>query len=31
MDRRPIIRIMFIGLVLSLIILTVWFFTYGNI
>ncbi|MEX1116971.1 MAG: hypothetical protein WEB53_17125 [Akkermansiaceae bacterium] len=31
MDRRPIVRIMFIGLLISLIILTVWFFTYGNI
>jgi len=31
MDRRPIVRIMFIGLLLGLIILTVWFFTYGNL
>jgi hypothetical protein len=31
MDRRPIVRIMFICLLVCLLILTVWFFTYGNI
>lgn len=31
MDRQPIVRFMFIGLLVSLIVLTVWFFTYGNI
>jgi hypothetical protein len=31
MDRSPIVRFMFIGLLVGLIVLTVWFFTYGNI
>jgi len=30
MDRRPILRLIFTGLVLGFIILTVWFFTYGK-
>ena len=30
MDRRPIMRIMFVGMLAGLIALTVWFFTYGK-
>lgn len=30
MDRSPIVRMMFTGIVLAVIIFTVWFFTYGK-
>ncbi len=30
MDRRPIMRLMFLGFLIALIAFTVWFFTYGK-
>jgi hypothetical protein len=30
MDRKPIIRIVFTGIIIAIIIMTVWFFTYGK-